>query len=192
MPWSRRRSPEAAPAIARAAAAARSAASPLPVEPRSSSTPGGTRRVRAWGSKAIADQPGTGATRSSSGRVVPASSAEVGVVPDDPERPADGGVDGAAGPAGGVDRTLERPGQERTEADRPAGGGVHGHQLAVGAEPAVRQVHVVEHALHGRTGQGEIAVQDEQTHPCPEGPPVRLSDEITATGAHVGAPGRAR
>ena len=58
----------APPRIARCAlAAARSAAKALPVDPRSSSTPGGRAMVRLSRSKRMLRQPGTGSTRKVSG-----------------------------------------------------------------------------------------------------------------------------
>ena len=53
------RTPASGPTAPRAASAARSAARPLPVDPRSSSTSMGMRSVRAATSRSTVDQPGT-------------------------------------------------------------------------------------------------------------------------------------
>jgi hypothetical protein len=52
------------------------------------------------------------------------------------------------------------------------------HQLAVGAEAAVRPVDVVEQALHGRPSRCQIAVEDQQMGVRPEGAPLGVLEHV--------------
>ena len=97
---------------------------------------------------------------------------EVGVVADDPERAANCGVDGPAGPAGRVRGPGEGPGQERADPRGPAPALMEEHQLGVRAEAGVGEVDAVEDVLHHRTGGRQIAVRHHEADARAQGAPV--------------------
>ncbi len=92
---------------------------------------------------------GAGPSVDTDGGVAAGEPAEVVVVSDDPHRPTDRRVDGAIGVERDGDRGRHRAPQERTDRSAPTRRRLEAHQLAVGAEAAVRPVDVVEHALDG-------------------------------------------
>ena len=110
----------------------RSAASALPVEPRSSSTPGRSRtspRTR----RQLDGLPAGDGLEAQLDRARPrAERREVGVVADRPHRPPDGRVDGPPGLLGGAQGDVDRLGEERADRDDPPGRALQGQSSLSG------------------------------------------------------------
>ena len=164
--------PGGPPIAAWAAAAARSDARPLPVEPRSSSTPRLARTSRRTGSRVDGLPTGDRLEPDLDRPSDAADPVEIGVVPDGPHRPADRRVDGSAGVAGRPEGDGDRVGEERADDDGRAGPRVQGDDLAVVAEPAVGTVDPVEDVLDRGARRRQIAVEDDEADTGPDGPPV--------------------
>jgi len=111
------------------------------------------------------------------GRVARDDPAEVVVVADDSHRSTDRRIDRAVGVARDGKGGRDRLPQERAD---PTAAGLHleTHELTVRAEPAVREVHIVEELLHCCTCRGEVAVEDQEVGVRPEGAPIGLLEHV--------------
>ena len=158
-------------AAARAAAAARSDASALPVEPRSSSTPAGTRTVLVRASRLdrlpAGDRPQLTWIGASCGRP-----GEVIVVADDPHRPPDRRIHRAVGLPSDARAIVIACHRSGLTGPLRAGRGLEAHQLAVGTKATVGGVDVGEHALDDARA---VARSPSRTNRCAFVPRARQS-----------------
>ena len=121
-------------------------------------------------------------------RAVGTELGEVAVVPEVPDRPSDGRVDGAVGCARDAQRDLDRLHQEIADPDHLTCRLVHPRELGVVAEPAAGTVDPVELGLEQLAGADDRAgLRHENGCRGPERRPARRGDHSQEPPETLGA-----